>query len=115
MTLVHSEEKDKLVLPRKLGDRILLFIFCSVLTGFFTLMSFALHGRVAKGWLDTLLHELAVDTMFTFSIFSLLAVIWALFTPRWLESLMNQGFRKVLATIGIVLAATVFTILYFAM
>lgn len=77
-------------------------------------MSFALHDRKPKGWLDTLIHGLGVDTMFTFSIFSFLGMIWALFTPNWLEALMNQGFRKVLTTIAVVLAATVFTIIYFA-
>ena len=65
------------------------------------------------GWLGELLHGLAVETIFTFSIFSFLAVVWALFTPRWLESLMSQGLRKVLTTIAIVLVATVFTILYY--
>jgi magnesium-transporting ATPase (P-type) len=111
---MHNEKKDSLVLPRKLGDRILLFAFCSVLTVFFALMTFALHGRATNSWLDILLHGLGLDTMLTFSIFSFLAMIWSLFTPRWMESLMNQGFRKVLTTIGVILVATVFTILYYA-
>ena len=112
---MHAEPKDSLVLPRKLGDRLLLFMFSSVLAGFFALMSFALRERTVTGWLGSLLHGLAVETMFTFAIFSLLAVVWALFTPRWFESVMAQGFRKVLTVIAVILAATVFTILYYTL
>ena len=109
---MHTEPKDSLVLPRKIGDRLLLFVFSCVLTGFFALMSFALRERTVTGGSGSLLHGIAVETMFTFAIFSLLAVVWALFTPRWLESVMAQGFRKVLTVIAVILAATVFTILY---
>ena len=93
----------------------MLLVFSSVLASFFALMTFALHERTASGWLGKLLGGLAVETMFTFSIFSFLAVVWALFTPRWLESLMGRGFRKVLTTIAVVIAATVFTILYYTL
>src|SRR6266540_4744376 len=98
---MHTEQKDRLVLPRKLGDRLLLFVFGSVLAGFFALMSFALRERVPTGRLGTILHGIAVETMFTFSIFSVLSVVWALFTPRWLESVMAHGFRKVLTVIAV--------------
>jgi hypothetical protein len=104
-----------LVLPRKLGDRLLLFAFSSVLAVFFALMSFAMRETSTTGWLGSLLHGLAVETMFTFGIFSLLAMVWALFAPRWLESVMAQGFRKVLAIIAVILTATVFTILYYTL
>ena len=112
---MDTEPKDSLILPRKVGDRFLLFVFASVIAGFFTLMSFALRERTATGWLGSLLYGLAVETMFTFAIFSLLGVVWALFTPRWLDSVMAQGFRKVLTVIAVVLAATVFTILYYTL
>jgi hypothetical protein len=112
---MHTDQKDSLVLPRKLGDRVLLFVFASVLGGFFVLMTFALRERTATGWLGSLLHHIAVETMFTFAIFSLLTVVWALFTPRWLESVLSHGFRKVLTVIAVVLLATVFTILYYSL
>jgi len=110
-----NDQKDRLVLPRKLGDRVLLFVFASVLAGFFTLMTFALRETTPTGCPGSLLHHIAVETMFTFAIFSLLTVVWALFTPRWLESLMSHGFRKVLTVFAVVLAATVFTILYYSL
>jgi hypothetical protein len=110
---MHARERDSLILPRTLGERLLLLVFCSVLTAFFTFMAFALRDKAAAGWLDRLVHGLAVETMFTFVIFSFLAVIWVLFVPRWLESLMRHTFRKVLTAIGIVLAALVFTVMYF--
>ena|ERR1041384_8824664 len=112
---MSNEQRDGLVLPRKLGDRVLLFLFASVLAGFFTLMTFALRETAPTGWFGSLLHHIAVETMFTFALFSLLTVVWALFTPRWLESLVLHGFRKVLAVIAVVLAATVFTILYYTL
>ena len=112
---MHTEQKDNLILPRKLGDRVLLFVFGLVLAGFFALMTFALRERTPTSWLGNLLHHIAVETMFTFAIFSLLTVVWALFTPRWLESVMAHGFRKVLTVIGVVLLATVFTILYYSL
>jgi hypothetical protein len=61
------------------------------------------------------LHHIAVETMFTFAIFSLLTAVWALFTPRWFESVISHGFRKVLTVIAVVLLATVFTILYYSL
>jgi hypothetical protein len=112
---MHTDRRDSLVLPRKLGDRLLLFVFAFVLACFFALMSFALRERIPTGWVGSLLHGIAVETMFTFSIFSVLTVVWALFTPHWLESVMTHGFRKVVTIIAVVLAATVFTILYYSL
>jgi hypothetical protein len=109
-----TQQKDSLILPRKLGERVLLFLFGTVLVGFFALMAFAMQERTPTGWLGSLLHHIAVETMFTFAIFSLLTVVWALFTPRWIESAMAHGFRKVLSVIAVVLLATVFTILYYS-
>ena len=63
---MHTEPKDSLVLPRKIGDRLLLFVFSCVLTGFFALMSLALRERTVTGWLGSLLYGIAVETMFTF-------------------------------------------------
>jgi uncharacterized membrane protein YqjE len=112
---MFTAEERKFVLPRKSGDRLIAFVFGCVLTGFFALMHVRLEDKVETGWLRKLLHGLAVETMFTFGIFSLLALIWALFTPRWLESLVSQSLRKVLATIAVVLTAAVFTVLYYTL
>ena len=112
---MFTEEERKFVLSRKLGDRILAFVLSCVLTGFFALMHVKLEDKPATGWLQKLLHGLAAETMFIFCIFSLLALMWAVFTPSWLESLLSKGVRKILTTIAIVLAATVFTILYYTL
>src|SRR5258708_14973545 len=104
---MFTEEERKFVLLRKLGDRILVFVFSCVLTGFFALMHVKLESAPATGWLQKLLHGLAVETMFVFCIFSFFALIWAVFTPNWLESLLNKTVRKVLTTIIVVLAAAV--------
>ncbi len=108
--------KDHLILPRKLGDRLFLFFFGLFFAAFFALMGLCMSPLVREtrneDWLQGCLHDLAVDTMFTFSMFSLLTVVWALFTPRWLESAMSRTYRKVIAAIAVVLVATVFTILY---
>lgn len=111
---MQPSKKNSLVLPRKLGDRVLLFVFACVLGGFFALMTFVLRERTPTGWLGSLLHHIAVETMFTFAIFSLLTVAWALFTPRWLESALSHGFRKVITVIAVVLLATVFTMFYYS-
>lgn len=110
---MSTQQWDRLILPRKLGDRLLLVVFATVLAAFFALMSLSLHHRTPTGWLEKLLCALAIETMFTFCIFSLLALVWAVITPRWLEALVRQGFARVLTTIGVVLAATVLTILYY--
>jgi len=111
---MFREEERKFVLPRKRGDRFVVFVFSCVLTGFFALMHFKLERTTASGRLQEILHGLATEAMFVFCIFSFLALIWALFMPGWLESLMSQTVRKVLAIIALVLAATVLTILYYA-
>ena len=110
-----ATQKDRLVLPRKLGDRLFLFLFGSFMAAFFALMTVVLREARRTDWLGAFLHALAVETMFTFSIFSLLAVVWALLTPRWLESLLSHAFRKVLVVVAVVLMATVFTILYYTL
>jgi len=112
---MFTEEERRFVLPRKLADRLLAFVFGCVLTGFFAVMHIRLESKPATGWLGKLLHGLAVETMFTFGIFSVLALIWAVFTPRWLESLMTQSVHKVLTTIAVVLAAGLFTVLYYTL
>ena len=90
-------------------------IFGCLLTGFFALMHSRLESQAAAGWLGKFLRALAIETMFIFAIFSFLALVWALFTPRWLEIVLGRTVRKVLATIAVVLAATVFTIIYYAL
>jgi hypothetical protein len=110
---MFTDEERRFVLPRKLGDRLITFIFGCVLTGFFALMHFRLERQPATGWLGKLLHGLAVETMFTFAIFSFLALVWALFTPHWLESLLARSVRKVLTIMAVVLIAAVFTVLYY--
>ena len=102
-------------MPTKVGDRVVVFVFGCVLTGFFVLMHMRLENSATTGWLGSLLRGMAVETMFTFAVFSFLALIWALFTPRWLEALGSQTLRKVLTMIAVVLAATVFTILYYTL
>ena len=91
---MFTEKERSFVLPRKIGDCFLALTLSSVLTGFFALISSVLQHKPATGWLASLLHGLAVETMFTFCIFSFLALIWALFTPRWLEALLSQSFRR---------------------
>lgn len=110
---MFTEEERKFVLPRKRGDRFIVFVFSCVLTGFFALMHSKLEQTPASGHLQQILHALAIETMFIFCIFSFLALIWALFTPHWQESLLSQTVRKVLSIIAVVLGATVFTILYY--
>src|SRR3954462_10339746 len=108
---MFTEEERRFVLPRKVGDRVVVFIFGCILTGFFALMHMRLEKSAMTGWLGSLLRGIAVETMFTFALFSVLALLWALFTPHWLESLVNRSVRKVLTMIAVVLAATVFTVL----
>ena len=110
---MFTEEERKFVLPRKRGDRVVALVLSSVLTGFFALMHVKLEATKASGWLQKLLHGLAVEVMFVFCIFSFLALIWALFMPDWLESLLGGTVRRVLVLIALVLVATAFTILYY--
>jgi hypothetical protein len=110
---MFNEEERTFVLPRKRGDRFIVFVFSCVLTGFFALMHSKLDHATVSGRLQEVLHALAIETMFVFCIFSFLALVWALFMPRWLESMMSQTVRKVLFIIAVVLIATAFTILYY--
>jgi len=110
---MFTEEERRFVLPRKLADRLLVFVFGCVLTGFFALMHIRLESKPATGWLEKFLHAMAVETMFTFGIFSILALVWAALTSRWLESLMTRWVSKVLTVIVVVLLAGLFTVLYY--
>ena len=110
---VFTAEEKRFVLPRKLGDRVLAFVLSCVLTGFFALEFARLDRETPSGWLLKALRVLGIEVMFTFGIFSVLALIWAIFTPRSFESFLDHSVRKVLVTIAIVVAATVLTILYY--
>jgi hypothetical protein len=112
---MRTKEERRFVLPRKVGDRVLAFVLGCVLTGFFALMHVQLERRAVPGNLGGILHAIAVETMFVFSLFSALALLWAAFTPRWLEALLTRTLSKVLTTIVIVLVATVCTVLYYVL
>jgi hypothetical protein len=112
---MFTAEERKFVLPRKGADRVVVFVFSSVLTGFFALMHVELEHTAASGWLQKILYVLALEAMFVFCIFSFLALLWALFMPSWLESLLSKTTRKVFSVIVLVLAATIFTVLYYSL
>ena len=107
-----TSSRDHLILPRRLGDRVVLFVFSSMVGGFLWCLSIALRETKTSGWLESLVLFVGVEAIFTFCIFSGLAVIWALFTPRWLESVVKHGFQKVVFVIAVVLAAAILSILY---
>jgi hypothetical protein len=48
---MDTKQENCLVLPRELGDRVLLFVFASVLAGLSALMTFALREKTPTGWL----------------------------------------------------------------
>ena len=112
---MFTEEERKLVLPMKLGDRVLVFIFSSILTVFFALIQENLEKKVENGWIGKAINGLAVEALITFSIFRTLALIWALFTPCWLESVVSWMLQKVFLTIAMVLIATALTIFFFTL
>src|SRR5688572_6710447 len=82
---VFTAEEKKFVLPRKLGDRLLAFVFSCVLTGFFALQFIRLDRETPTGWLRKALQVLGIEVMFTFGILSVLALIWAVFTDQHLR------------------------------
>lgn len=40
---MRTQQKVSVILPRKVGERVLLFVFATVLAGFFALMTFAMQ------------------------------------------------------------------------
>jgi hypothetical protein len=63
--MIFTDEERTFRLPRKFGDRLIVFVFGCVLTGFFALMHFRLESSSLSGWLGKVLHGLAIETMFT--------------------------------------------------
>lgn len=77
---------------------------CSLLAGFFALMSF---GSFPK-WIDRALMVM----LFDFCVCTLLALVWALFMPQWLESAMEGASRLALTTVAIIVGAFLLMIVY---
>lgn len=66
----------------------------SGIAAFMGFMLSEMHKWDPVGIIEHLVHAIAVEIFMTFGLFSLLAMIWGLFTPLWLERLLRGGFRK---------------------
>ena len=110
---MSHKDKSRLILTRAVGDRILLGIFCAVVTFFLSLICFAVEQWQATSSTERLWQHVTFELFFAFGIFTALGVFWALFTPRWMEKAFQSAYYKVVITIGVVAVTSVGTALYF--
>jgi hypothetical protein len=87
---------DKLTLLRTFKERVRLVFLGSGIAAFMGFMLTEIHKWNPVGVVEHLVHAVAVEIFMTFGLFSLLAVIWGLFAPLWLERFLRRGFQNLI-------------------
>lgn len=105
--------KDKLRLSRKLGDRILICIFCSVLIVILGCFALGLHSWKVNTLSDQIIKICIFEIFFSFLLFSILGFLWGLAAPKWLEKILRKQSGKILLFIQSIAVGTILTIIYF--
>ena len=101
---------DKLTLLRTFKERVRLIFLGSGIAAFMGFMLTEINKWNPVGIAEHLVHAIAVEIFMTFGLFSLLAVIWGLFAPLWLEQLLRRGFQKVVVVFCVIGVAAVFSV-----
>jgi hypothetical protein len=103
-------------LSRSLGDRILLAVFSPIVALMSGALAYAAH-RFGPQQDDPIVRYgsyAIADFSFTFFAFSILVLIWALFTPEWIASILRVRARRVLLSIGFLVTGVAIGMIYFS-
>lgn len=111
---MSDQERTRLILTRSIGDRILVAVFCIILTFFFTLICLGIGLGRPKDSTEWLWQDVAFEVFLAFDVFTALGVVWAFFTPKWVEGLLQSAYRKTVFVISVVAVTSLCTALYFA-
>lgn len=98
--VVEGKPSNPLVFPRSVGDRVLIGLL-GIASGLTAGVTGALLLPIRpESWIERAGLALTVEALFTFALFSGLAVVWAIFMPQWLDRALAIAANKTLLAIG---------------
>jgi hypothetical protein len=108
-------EKRSVFLSRKIGDRLLNLVLSPILVMFplAGIIGFREWAPVYTG--DKIARMILIDIMYVMLFFILLNIIWCLFTPRWVESILKRFGGKMIkgALMLVIIWSIYFAYFYF--
>jgi hypothetical protein len=91
----------------------LMALFSLVAGGIVAAISHSLFQWEPRTTTESVVRTVSLGAFLTLTLFCALAVIWALFAPRWIERLAQTVFSAVLVSVGLLLAVTACLFFYF--
>jgi len=88
-------------------------LFALVVGGIVAAISRSLFQWETRTSTESVVRTGSLGASLTLTLFCALAVIWALFAPRWIERLVQRVFSAVLVSVGLLLAITACLFIYF--
>ena len=110
---MNSQNRSRLILTRSIGDRILIGGLCAPMAIFFGAICLSLEGASPANSAQRFGQGAAFEVFFAFATFMALGLLWAAFAPRWIESMLESAYRKVVFTITVLALTSVCTALHF--
>jgi hypothetical protein len=108
---MQPDQTERLILPRTFRERFWLVLLGGGFAAFMVFIVTLMFQWRSVGIAEYVVHFLADDIFITFGLFSALACLWGLFTPRWIESFLDRSFRRVLRVITVIAVASALSVL----
>jgi len=108
---MEPDQTERLILLRTFKERFRLVVLGGGFAAFMFFIVTLMFQWHPVGFAELAVHFLADDVFITFGLFSVLACLWGLFTPRWIESFLDRSFRRVLGVITVIAVASALSVL----
>ena len=108
---MEPNQTERLFLPKNFRERFWLVLLGGGFAAFMVFIESLMFQWHPVGMAEIVIHFLADDVFITFGLFSILAFLWAIFTPRWIESFLERSFRRVLRVITVIAVASAVSVL----
>jgi hypothetical protein len=86
-------------------DRIIMLVLAPPLVVLFAFVRKSLVRQLGKGYLDLAVRFFLEELFITFLIFSVLAFVYCLFQPKWLERILESAVGKIVLVVEFIYLA----------
>jgi hypothetical protein len=94
---------------------LLMALFSLVVGGVLAAISRSLFLWETRTTMESVVRTVSLGAFLTLTIFCVLAIVWSLFAPGWIERLVQRAFSAVLISVGLLLVITACLFIYFRM
>lgn len=108
---MQPDQTKRLFLPRGFRERFWVVLLGGGFAAFMIFIESLMFQWHPVGIAEIAVHFLADDIFITFGLFSILAFLWGVFTPRWIESFLERSFRRVLRVFTVIAVASALSVL----